>query len=158
MDFRSSIAEIITGLENGKFRADADSPANGDEEFQEGVDIIAALLSGGEYRKWHLLAAETHLERLSRDITVEDVEEYLEEHFLYADATVASTLEGYAAADCSGGELNRLYEALDAAGGVDRFDWGSYADDDMTPTNGLTFIQVPAPTGEDQIYLFQDES
>ncbi|AXH66446.1 hypothetical protein SEA_SATIS_297 [Streptomyces phage Satis] len=159
MDFVDNIAEIITGLENRTFEwGGSEMPAKGDEEFQAAVNTIAEILGGSQYNKWHLLAAETHIRKMNARVDIDDIDEYLEENFLYADATVASTIQGWAAADCSGGELNELYEALDKAGGVDRFDWGAYADDDMTPTNGLTFVQVPAPTGEDQVYLFQDSN
>lgn len=159
MNFVDVIAEILTGLENRTFEwGGHELPAKGDEEFQGAVNDIATILGRKQYNKWHLLAAETHIRRTKASVLVSEIDDYLDETFLYADATVASTLQGWAAADCSGGELNKLYEALDKADGVDRFDWGGYADDGMTPTNGLTFVQVPAETGENAVFLFQDPS
>jgi hypothetical protein len=153
MEFKDVIAKIITGLENGAFEENADEPAKGDEDFQEAVDVIAGLLGGKQYGKWHLLAAETHIRQMSDHVRVDEIEDYLDENFLLAGSTVADTLENYAASD-EVGEIGALYRALDTAGGVDRFDWGSYADDGMTPTIGMQFIQVPAPTGEDSVFLF----
>lgn len=156
MEFKDVIAEIITGLESGAFEADADegSWAKGDEDFQEAVDTIAGLLNGGQYTKWHLLAVETHIRQQQDHVRVDEVQQYLEDTLLGCGATVGSTLEGYANAN-EYSEIGKLYEALDTAGGVDRFDWESYADDGMTPTSHMSFIVVPAQAGEDSVFLFQ---
>lgn len=154
LEFSETIAEIITGLGNGSFEANSEEPAKGDDDFQEAVNVTVSLLNG-RYTRWHLLAAETHIRETSSHVTFDEIGDYLDDTFLTAGATVESTLQDWAAADCAG-ELGELYEALDKAGGVDRFDWGSYANDGMTPTNGLTFIRVPAPVGESGVYLFQE--
>lgn len=155
--FVNVIAEIITGLEAGNFEAEAaeEEWAKGDEDFQGAVNVIAEILDGNQYNKWHLLAVETYIRQQNDPVMVDEIEDYLEETFLCASATVASALEEYAAADSSGGELGELYEALDKAGGVDRFDWGAYAEDGMTPTSDLSFIEVPAAPGEPLVYLFR---
>lgn len=156
MEFKDVIAEIVTGLENGTFEANAGegSWAKGDEDFQEAVDVIAGILNGKQYTMWHLLAAKEHIKQQSDYVTVDDVEEYLTETFLNSGATVGITLESYASG-AEHTEIGALYEALDVAGGVDRFDWTSYADDNMTPTNHMSFFVLPAPVGEDSVFLFR---
>lgn len=155
MNFTDVVVEIITGLEHRTFEWGTDDPAKGDEDFQEAVNAIAEILGRKQYNKWHLLAAKTHIERMQASVQVFDIDEYLDDNFVGAGATVGTALENYAARD-DVGQLGALYRALDSAGGVDRFDWGNYADDGMTPTSGLLFIQVPAGTGEDSVYLFQN--
>lgn len=157
MEFKDVIAEIITGLENGSFTAGAGEGewAKGDEDFQDAVDMIAEILADKEFTKWHLLAAETHIRDTKASVRVDEVEDYLDNCFLHSGATVGSTLESYASND-EIGEIGRLYQALDTAGGVDRFDWSGHADDGMTTTSGMLFVTVPAPTGEDSVFLFQN--
>jgi hypothetical protein len=155
VEFKELIAEIVTGLENGTFEGCADEPAKDDEDFQDAVNTVADLLLDERYTKWHLLAAETHIRKASAHVTFDEIGDYLEETFLESGVSVGNTLESYAARDDIG-EAGALYRALDEAGGVDRFDWEGYADDGMTPTQGMLFVKVPAPFGVDSVYLFMD--
>lgn len=156
MLFTDVITEIITGLEGGTFEANADedSWAKDDEDFQEAVNMIAGILNTDQYTKWHLLAVKEHIEKQSDYVTVDEAELYLEDTLLGCGATVGSTLEGYAS-DAEYTEIGELYQALDKAGGVDRFDWGAYANDGMTPTSGMHFVVMPVPAGEASVFLFE---
>lgn len=143
--FRGNAADVVTALESGKFITGANSAA----------DHIAEAVQ--KYGKWVVLAAaELHGNWPDEfdDIPADKVMEFLEENYLHAGATVAHALETYAKDAGDHTELGRLYDALDKAGGVDRFNWGSYADDGMTPTIGLHFVQMPAPAGENSVFIF----
>lgn len=154
MEFKELITEIITGLENGTFERYADEPAKGDADFQDAVNVAADLLLEKRYTKWHLLATEAYIRKTSARVTFGEIRDYLYDHFLLAGSTVADALESYASDDPD--LLGDMYRALDRAGGVNRFDWGAYADDGITPTENLSFVVVPAPAGEDRVFLFQD--
>lgn len=112
------------------------------------------------YGKWVVLAAATLIESKPdefEDIPADQIMDFLEESYLGSGATVGEALKEYAEDDLKSGrngELGRLYDALDRAGGVERFDWDSYADDDMTPTTGLHFVVMPVPTGEPGTFIF----
>lgn len=146
--FSRNAANVVTAHENGTLIPGA-SPA---------ADHVVEAIR--KYSKWVVLAAAALIEKKPnefQDIPADQVLEFLEEHYLYSGATVGRALEEYAEEDLKSGrrgELGRLYDALDKAGGVDRFDWGSYAADDMTPTIGLHFVVMPVPAGESGTFIF----
>lgn len=146
--FKSIAADVVTAHENGTYRPGATVAA----------DCVVEAVQ--KYTKWIVLAAAAVIEAKPDefdDIPADQLDEFLEDRYLGFGATVADALREYAQEDAESGrmgELGRLYNALDKAGGVDRFDWGSYADDDMTPTIGLHFVVMPVPAGEPGAYIF----
>lgn len=158
MEFKDVIAEILTGLESGPFEQYADEPAKGDEDFQDAVDTIAGLMDGTRYHKWVLLATADFIKSESAHVRVDEVEDYLQEHYWASGATVGETLQDYAASlDGMDTGLGKLYNQLDEAGGVDYFDWEAFADSGSTYVMGLNFLKIPV-TGldADAVYLFTD--
>lgn len=143
--FTSVAADVVTAYENNTYRVGATAAA----------DYVVGAIQ--KYGKWTVLAASELIKDnldLFEDIPADRIMEFLEEHYLLSGATVADALETYARDAGDHTELGRLYDALDKAGGVDRFDWESYADDGMTPTIGLHFVVMPVPAGEAGTYLF----
>lgn len=144
--FTNVAADAVTAHENGTYREGANAAAD---------HVVEAVR---KYGKWAVLAA-SELIKLDPDDAFEDIPadkvmEFMEENYLHSGATVAHALETYAKDAGDHTELGRLYDALDKAGGVDRFDWGSYADDGMTPTIGLHFVVMPVPAGESGTFIF----
>lgn len=146
--FKDIAADIVTAHENGTYREGANAAA----------DHVAHAI--GTHTKWIVLAAAAVINDKPEefdDIPADQIKEFLEDQYLGFGATVGEALKEYAEDDLNSGrngELGRLYDALDKAGGVDRFDWDSYADDGMTPTIGLHFVVMPVPAGEPSTYIF----
>jgi hypothetical protein len=143
--FINVAAAVVTTHESGMYRKGASAAAD---------HVVEAV---GKYGKWVVLAAAELHESWPdafEDIPADKVMEFLEENYLHAGATIAHALETYAKDAGDHTELGRLYDALDKAGGVDRFDWASYADDGMTPTIGLHFVVMPVPAGENSVFIF----
>lgn len=146
--FKKIAADVVTAYEGKKYIAGANPAAD---------HIVDAIR---KYTKWIVLAAAAVIDgnpNEFEDIPADRIDEFLEDQYLGFGATVADALESYAKDDLESGRrggLGRLYEALDDAGGVDRFDWGSYADDGMTPTIGMHFVTMPVPAGEPGAYIF----
>lgn len=146
--FKDIAADIVTAHENGTCIRGANPAAD------HVVDVIK------RYGKWPVLAAAALIRQDPEDfpdIPADKVEEFMDDSYLLAGATVRTALEAYAKAESESGTgsgLARLYDRLDKAGGVDRFDWGSYADDGMLPTEGLHFVVLPVPAGESGTYIF----
>ena len=148
VSFKDIAADVVTAYENGTYREGANAAAD---------HVVHAI---GTHTKWIVLAAAAVIKDKPKefdDIPADRIEEFLDDRYLGFGATVGEALKEYAEDDLNSGrngELGRLYDALDKAGGVDRFDWGSYADDDMTPTIGLHFVVMPVPAGEPGAYIF----
>ncbi len=146
--FRDIAADVVTAHENGTYIRSANPAAD------HVVDTIK------KYGKWPVLAAAALIQQNPEDfpdIPADKVEEFMDDSYLLAGATVRTALEAYAKSEADSGTgsgLARLYDQLDKAGGVDRFDWGSYATDDMTPMQGLHFVVMPVPAGENGTYMF----
>lgn len=143
--FKLIAAAVVTTYESGAYRAHATAST---DHVVEAVE---------KYGKWPILAAAELIESdpdTFEDIPADKVMEFMEENYLHSGATVGHALETYAKDAGDHTELGRLYNALDKAGGVDRFDWGSYADDGMTPTIGLHFVVMPVPAGESGTFIF----
>lgn len=146
--FKSVAADVVTAHENGTYRAGATAAAD---------RVVEAIK---KYGKWVVLAAAAVIEAEPNefdDIPADQIMEFLEDRYLHAGATPADALETYAKGEAesgTGSELAKLYDRLDKAGGVDRFDWGSYADDGMTPTMGMHFVVMPVPAGEAGTFIF----
>lgn len=143
--FRGIAADVVTAYESGAFRVGASAAA----------DFVVGAIQ--KYDKWAVLAAAELIKDdpdTFEDIPADKVMEFMEENYLHSGATVAHALETYAKDAGDHTELGRLYDALDKAGGVDRFDWGPYADDGMTPTIGLHFVVMPVPAGESGTFIF----
>lgn len=146
--FKGIAADVVTAHENGAHRPGANAAAD---------HVVEAVK---KYTKWIVLAAAALIEAEPDefgDIPADRIDEFLEDRYLGFGATVGDALRDYAEDDLRSGRngaLGRLYDALDKAGGVDRFDWGSYADDGMTPTIGMHFVVMPVPAGEPGAYIF----
>lgn len=143
--FRNVAADVVTAHESGTYRAGVNPAAD---------HVVEAI---GKYGKWAVLAAAELIKDdpdTFEDVPADKVMEFMEENYLHSGATVGHALETYAKDAGDHTELGRLYNALDKAGGVDRFDWGSYADDGMTPTIGLHFVVMPVPAGESGTFIF----
>lgn len=143
--FKLIAAAVVTTYESGAYRAQAMASAD---------HVVEAIK---KYGKWPILAAAELIESdpdTFEDVPADKVMEFMEENYLHSGATVGHALETYAKDAGDHTELGRLYNALDKAGGVDRFDWGSYADDGMTPTIGLHFVVMPVPAGESGTFIF----
>lgn len=146
--FKDIAPEVVAAYEDGTYVRGANPAA----------DHLVNLIK--KHGKWVVLAASALMEHKPEDfsdVPVDKAGEFLEESYLGCGATVGRALEAYAkdqADSGTGTELARLYDRLDKAGGVDRFDWGSYATDDMTPTVGLHFVTMPVPAGEAGAFVF----
>ena len=143
--FKSIAADVVTAHEAGKYIPGANAATD---------HVVEAIL---KYKKWIVLAAAAVIDDRPddfEDIPADQVMEFLDEHYLHSGATVSRALETYAENAGSHTELGRLYRALDTAGGVDRFDWGSYADDGMTPTIGMHFVIMPVSAGNPGVFIF----
>lgn len=152
--FKDTIAGVVTAHENGSYRPGAN----------EAADCIVRAMTENGHSKWSLLAAGKLVEEYEDDATadvedfpVDQLWQFMDEHYLCAGATVGSALEEYASLESeerTGSELARAYEALDRAGMVDFLGWADYADSGMTPVKDLRFIQMPVPAGEAGVFVF----
>jgi hypothetical protein len=143
--FKDIAANVVTACETGTYIPGANAATD---------HVVEAIQ---KYKKWVVLAAAAVIfdePNEFEDIPADRIMEFLEEHYVHSGATVSHALETYAQNAGSHTELGRLYRALDRAGGVDRFDWGSYADDGMTPTIGMHFVIMPVPAGDPGVFIF----
>lgn len=147
--------KVLTGLTYGHFEADADEPAEGDEALQEWVNEMGKVVGqGGENGKGLLSAVATFAERQSEHVGAHELADYISETYRGAGFSIGETLREYAKND-KAGDLGKLYDALDRAGGVDSFDWAGYPDLGTSYMSGFEFVEV-AVTGQDvhSVYLF----
>lgn len=145
--FTSIAADVVTAHEAGRYQG-------GNAAAGDAAHVVEAI---GKYGKWVVLAASALIQNKPADfddVPASEIMEFLEENYLHSGATVGTALESYAKDLPDRTMLGRLYNTLDQAGGVDRFDWAAYADDGMTPTIGLHFVVMPVPTGESGTFIF----
>lgn len=149
-------SKVLTGLSNGSFETDADEPAEGDEGLQEWVDEIARIVGeGGENGKSLISAVAAFVEKQSDHVASHELDDYIQEHYQGAGFNVGETLQKYAEGD-EVGDLGKLYDRLDKAGGVDYFDWSEYADSGSSYMSGFRFIVVPTTGTAHSVFLFSE--
>lgn len=158
MEFKNVVGEIVNGLFSGRFEADADEPAKGDEDFQEAVDTIAEILEEGEFPVEALFAAEIYLRDRSDHVEVDEIGDYLREHLRGSGYSIGEVLEGYAAGEAGEGtDLGRLYDALRAAWATDLFAWEEFAKRPVITAQGLDFVQVSTTGTAKTTFLFRSQ-
>jgi hypothetical protein len=147
-------SDILTGLMNGTYEAEADEPALGGEDFQDWINEIADLKD--EHGPDMVVALAEFAESwLHTVIRSHEVDDFAEQHFKGSGHSKGEVLKNYARQDDFG--LGKLWAMLDESDGMDCFNWDDYADSNSGLVNGLAFIGQPATGNADTMYLFVED-
>lgn len=144
--------QVINGLEYGSYEQYADEPAEGDDDLQEWVNEIVDLRE--EYGYSLVTALAEFVEDAQSDYVISHgVKEYVECHFKGSGRSKGEVLAAYAEHDDF--DLGQLWGLLYRSGGMDAFDWNTFADSGSHWLADLIFIEVPTTGDEDTVCLFQ---
>lgn len=163
-EFKDVLSDILTGLENGTYEPFAGEGdwAKDDEDYQDMVDVIHELVDNDRYGRGVLIAAAGRIRDDSAHVTLDEIEDYLQEHYKgkgeSKDALLREYAEGLVSEGLDSHSLAKLYAGLDQAGAVDWFPWGEFADSQQQPVADLLFVEIPRTVGQGDAgwYLFED--
>lgn len=135
---RNRVEEIIRGLDSGEFEDGGDHP-----EFQEDIDTIAEICD--DYSENTVDAILTAVEKMSAHVRVDELKEFIQEHFRGYFLTHAKAIRGQV----------RDQSDMDELTWLDKYDqwidWESYATSpDMSD---YTFVEIDGVSGG---FLFRD--
>ncbi|MFE0472643.1 hypothetical protein ACFW2V_13610 [Streptomyces sp. NPDC058947] len=146
-------SKVVNGLYSGRYTRYAEESAEGDDDFQQWVDVLGELAD--DHSLDMVIATAEFVEAMDAQVAGHEVQDFVQEHFRASGHSKGDVLKSYA--EHEDFNLGRLYDLLEKSGGMDSFNWDDFAESGSSWVTDLFFIEAPATGSNPTIYLFQED-